>query len=352
MHNMQPKHLGKDAAMFNSALGRSVNGPGETWSGPATSYYGMPLLKKAHWQWQIILYFFLGGIAGGSYLIATLADWLSAGRERALVRAGHYLSLACILASPVFLIWDLGRPERFHYMLRVLKLRSVMSIGTWAISSFGLCCGLSAMHQMARDGLLDWLPTLARKINALPIKLIGGLGSLLGLLVASYTGVLLSSTAVPVWARAKHVLGPLFLTSGLSTALASLSLLLSFGRRNAPTIEKLERAEIVTMTTELGLISALIPILGRLGKPIFGGQRGLLFTAGTIGGGLILPLFLRLRRRSQGRTMSRSLNSGASLLVLMGGLILRHVWITAGRESADDPKAVHYYNELASREER
>ncbi|HTK08568.1 MAG TPA: NrfD/PsrC family molybdoenzyme membrane anchor subunit [Ktedonobacteraceae bacterium] len=347
---MQPGHFNKDDALFNSALGRSLNGQKRMWSGPATSYYGMPLVKKAHWEWQIVLYFFLGGIAGGSYLIATLADLLSAGKERALTRAGRYLSFVCILASPVFLIWDLGRPERFHHMLRVFKLRSVMSIGTWAISFFGMCCGLSTAHQMAQDGLLNWFPALARLIKALPIRLIDIAGSLFGLVVASYTGVLLSSTAVPVWARAKHILGPLFLTSGLSTALASLSFLLSFRRRNRQTIERLEGAEIVAMTTELGLISALVPVLGRLGKPVFRGRSGLLFNTGTVGSGLILPLFLRLFWKSTGKPLPRSLNIGASLLVLVGGMILRHVWIEAGRESADDPEAVHYYNELASRE--
>jgi formate-dependent nitrite reductase membrane component NrfD len=321
-------------------------GRGRTQTDQANTYYGLPLVKKAHWSWQIILYFFLGGIAGGSFLVSTLADLLNLDNNPALIRAGRYLSFVCILASPVLLILDLGRPERFHHMLRILKLRSVMSLGTWGISFFGLCCGLTTAHQAARDGLLNWFPLLARLLKALPIKLIEGCGSIAGLFVASYTGVLLSSTAVPVWARAKHILGPLFLTSGLSTALASLSLILSLSRNNRRTLENIERAEIIAMSTELGLLATLPKILGPLRKPLVTGRPGLLFEAGTIGGGLLFPLLIRLSWKLARKAMPRGVNIGLSLLVLLGGLILRYVWIIAGRASADDPQAVHYYNKV------
>ena len=95
------------------------------------TYYNQPLIKKAHWSWEVILYFFLGGMAGGSYLAATLADLLGSARDVPLIRAGRYLSFVCILISPILLVKDLGRPERFLHMMRVLKLRSAMSLGTW-----------------------------------------------------------------------------------------------------------------------------------------------------------------------------------------------------------------------------
>src|SRR5437764_10832883 len=85
------------------------------------NYYDLPLIKKAHWKWEVVLYFFLGGIAGGSYLAATLADLLGSARDAALIRAGRYLSFVCIVLSPILLVKDLGRPERFLHMLRVLK---------------------------------------------------------------------------------------------------------------------------------------------------------------------------------------------------------------------------------------
>lgn len=339
-----PRKLGNTATIVKPEQGGATAGRAERWTGPASTYYGVPLVKKAHWKWQIILYFFLGGMAGGSFLTSTLADLLAPQKYRNMIRAGRYLSFVCILASPVLLIIDLGRPERFYNMLRVLKLRSVMSLGSWGISIFGMLCGLTTAHQMANDGLLNWMPPIAKLMKALPVKVIESIGSVAGLFVASYTGVLLSSTAVPVWARARHVLGPLFITSGLSTALSALSLILSYSRSKSDELEKLDNAEMVAMTTELGLIASLYPILGPLGKPLFKGKNGTLFQAGTMGAGLVLPLLIKLVARVTGRKASREQHIATSLLVLVGGYILRHVWIIAGRASADDPEAVHYYN--------
>ncbi len=319
---------------------------GERWSGQASNYYHIPLINKAHWSWEIMLYFFLGGLAGGSYLASTLAHLFGSKEDVGLIRAGRYLSLVGIVISPILLIKDLGRPERFHHMLRVLKLRSAMSLGTWGLTTFGLLCGLTAGYQMAMDGLFDWFPGLSKMMKALPVKVIESVGSVFGLFVASYTGVLLSSTAVPIWARARHILGPLFLTSGLSTALASLSLILSLGRGNRQTLEKVERAELAVMTTELGLIAALPAVLGSLAKPLLKGKTAVFFGAGTIGGGLLLPLLARLGWKLTKKPTPRGLNIGASLLVLAGGLILRYVWVVVGRASADDPQATHRYNAM------
>jgi formate-dependent nitrite reductase membrane component NrfD len=104
------------------------------------------------------------------------------------------------------------------------------------------------------------------------------------------------------------------------------------------------------MTTELGLISAVPAVLGPLANPLFKGKIGALFKNGTIGGGLLLPLIVRLGWKLTRKRTPRTLNIGASLLVLIGGLILRYVWIAAGRVSADDPRATHYYNAVAWKE--
>ncbi len=327
----------------------TLGGASREWEGKQSTYYNLPLVKKAHWGWEIIVYFFLGGIAAGSYLVSTLADFF--GIDKNLVRAGRYLSFVCVLASPILLIMDLGRPERFHHMLRVLKFRSAMSLGTWGLTSFGLFCGLTTAHQMAKDGLLNWFPLIARLMKALPVKGIEGFGAFFGLFVGSYTGVLLSSTAIPLWGRAKHLLGPLFLTSGVSTGLSALSFILSLGRykEQHETLERLDRAEIIAQATELGIIGALIPTLGPLGKPLFAKK---LFTVGTIGSGLLLPLALKLGWKISGRKTSSPLVMLTSLLVLIGGAILRTEWIVAGRESADNPQDTHYYNKLEWNEKK
>jgi formate-dependent nitrite reductase membrane component NrfD len=340
----EPKRLGETATVIRPDLGGPTAGRGEEWVGKARTYHNMPLIKKSPWSWEIVLYFFLGGVAGGSFLVSTLADLLGSVKDAAVVRTGRFIALICMLISPILLIKDLGRPERFHHMFRVLNLRSAMSLGTWAITVFGICCGLITAHQVANDGLLNWFPPLARFLKVLPVKIIEVIGSVFGLFVASYTGVLLSSTAVPVWARARHILGPLFLSSGLSTALASLSLLLSLGRSKQDTLERLDSAEMITIATELGLISTLPRVLGPLARPLFKGWVGELFMAGTMGSGLIVPLFTRLGWKLTRKPMPGALNIVTSLMVLVGGLILRYTWIVAGRASADDPQATHYYN--------
>src|SRR5436309_10375458 len=84
-----------------------------------TSYYGRPVVKKPHWVWPVWTYFWAGGIAGGASAIATAAHlWGNQEGDRSIVRAGRYIGMAGILASPVLLIIDLQRPERFHHMLR------------------------------------------------------------------------------------------------------------------------------------------------------------------------------------------------------------------------------------------
>ena len=103
-----PVRLGDTSTVVNPELGGATAGRAETWLGKPSNYYGIPLIHKAGWRWQIILYFFLGGIAGGSYLVATLAGLLNIGKKEELVRSGRYLSFACILISPVLLILTWG----------------------------------------------------------------------------------------------------------------------------------------------------------------------------------------------------------------------------------------------------
>src|SRR6478672_5795115 len=120
-----------------------------------TSYYGRPVVKKPHWVWPVWTYFWAGGIAGGASAIATLAHfWGDKEADVSIVRAGRYIGMAGIIVSPVLLIIDLQRPERFHHMLRVLKLRSHLSTGTWILTSLGVLTGLNFARQVVEDGII------------------------------------------------------------------------------------------------------------------------------------------------------------------------------------------------------
>src|SRR5437762_5040861 len=131
------------------------------------SYYDYPVLKAPTWHWEITWYFFFGGLAAGCYVIASIASLFGSREDRAVARAGYYLSLLSLLPCPPLLIKDLGRPERFLHLLRIFKVKSPMSMGTWALTSFGILSGITAVIQAARDGILGrwWGPRL---LAALP----------------------------------------------------------------------------------------------------------------------------------------------------------------------------------------
>ena len=96
------------------------------------SYHGQPVLKQPVWTWEIPLYFFTGGAAGASAGLAYLGE-LSGNDE--LARRAWAVALAGLTVSPALLISDLGRPPRFLNMLRMFKVTSPMSVGTWVLSA-------------------------------------------------------------------------------------------------------------------------------------------------------------------------------------------------------------------------
>ena len=99
-----------------------------------SSYYGRQIVKTPTWKNpEVPLYFFLGGAAGTSSVIAALAEFT--GRPK-LARNAEYVSGVGALASVVLLIDDLGRPERFLHMLRVFKVTSPLSVGSYILSPF------------------------------------------------------------------------------------------------------------------------------------------------------------------------------------------------------------------------
>ncbi len=123
-------------------------------------YHGVPPVKPAPFVVPLISpYFWVGGIAGGSWLAAT-AEQLAGGRDPDVIRAGRYLALGSVLAGSALLIVDLGRPERFLNMLRIVRGRSPMSLGSWALAAFGAWAGMGALVQAADDGLLGDRPLL------------------------------------------------------------------------------------------------------------------------------------------------------------------------------------------------
>src|SRR5690606_3989732 len=96
-----------------------------SWDGSITeagsamrSYYGRPVIKPPVWQPEIPVYFFTGGLGGAAAILSLLSRL--AGHERHARRL-TVLGAGAEVVSPLLLVADLGRPERFLNMLRVFK---------------------------------------------------------------------------------------------------------------------------------------------------------------------------------------------------------------------------------------
>jgi formate-dependent nitrite reductase membrane component NrfD len=296
-------------------------------------YYGIPPLKAPHWIWSIWLYFWIGGIGAGAHLVSTVAQ-LVGYKDKALYRTAHYTVLVSMILSPVLLIWDLGRPERFLNMLRILKLRSPMSLGSWALFVFGNLGGLIAVSQAARDGLLGRNLLSRTIIRMVPERVVSVMALPFALFVGAYGGILVAATSVPMWARNWFLMGPTFIASAVSTGLSWLSLVLHLGEWGEKrTHEALQHAERIILLIEAGLMAGSLIKMGRWGKPLRSKEFAPLFFGGTLLGGIAVPLALLFGKETRGKSLL------SSVLVLLGGLAFRYVMVEGGKMSANDPEA-------------
>lgn len=276
-----------------------------------TSYYDRPILKAPTWRESNVgAYLFLGGLAGGSALLAGGAD--STARPD-LARSAKLVALGSISLSTAALVHDLGRPSRFANMLRVLKPTSPMSVGSWLLAGFGPAAGVAAVTDLSgRFSRLGRVATLAA----------AGLGPL----VASYTSVLIADTAVPAWHDAHRLLPFVFVGSGGAAAAGA-------GLIAAPTAQAGPARRLALLSTVLeGAAASQLAGGARIERRSYrtGRPAALLHAARalTVGGvGLML-----VGRRS--RTLSAV--SGASLMA--GSLLTRLGIYEAGVASSQDPE--------------
>jgi len=282
-------------------------------------YYGLPVVKPPVWTWEIPIYFFMGGIAGMSAVIASGAIIF---HHLDLARAAMWIAcIAGAIISPVLLIMDLGRPRLFLNMLRVFKHRSAMSMGAWILSAFGACAvpGLLALelhtHQIF-PGILDQLLRAAAGI------FIFG-SAIFGTLLATYTGVLIGATAIPAWFLHRTLLPIHFGTAGLGSAAGLLELL---GHR----IAALNFLGFYAAMVETALLIWLnVNKHGAADRAIHEHRSGWLIRIGEILNG---PLALILR--------FFGLVPFAAISFLIGSLVSRFGWIAVGKVSGSDPESV------------
>jgi formate-dependent nitrite reductase membrane component NrfD len=231
--------------------------------------------RAPEWGVWILLYFFFAGIAGGAYVIATIVR-LRGGVASPVARTGYLIALPCVLLCPVFLTIDLGQPLRFwHMMLDTtpgelglnFNTATPMSLGVWGLLVFGFFSLVSFLAELEAG----WARP-ARILLRGPLgTAFAAVGSLFGLFVAGYTGVLLSVSNQPVWSDTP-VLGGLFLASGMSGAAAAIGLLLGRRGRSAPgDVEGLDQADSYFAALELLLLVIFfvtVAIAGTLGTAL------------------------------------------------------------------------------------
>ncbi len=295
-------------------------------------YYGLPILKRPFWSWEIALYFFFEGVSAGSYVLCTVASFTDEKRHRDAIRVGRFLSFATMLLCPPLLIIDLGRPERFHHMLRIWKKTSPMNHGAWALSGYGIFASLLALLAIPASKLPFGIgtPVLEFLQRYAPVRVLSALGLPFAFTMISYPGVLLETTANPVWSRS-NFLGPLFAASSLSNGAAALALL-NYGSRDHRLHHTLHRFEDVTAVAEAVALGLYLGTAKKAARPLWKGKQSLLFLVGAIGVGIAVPAILR---RSESKLVRGGL---APLLTLLGGAALKWSITYAGQESALDPE--------------
>ena len=279
-----------------------------------------PFLKAPVWSSEVPLYFWAGGVASGAAFVAVACE--AAGDAGAAIVARR-VALGAALPCPVLLVADLGRPERFLNMLRIFKPRSPMSTGAWCLVAFS---GASAAAVVA--------DALRMHRSA---RVAGAVSALLGAYLGSYTGVLLSCTAVPVWARSRAFLGPIFVSTSAMTGAAAtrLALLARRSAHDARTDRALLTIEHLSLVAHVALSAANRRQLGVAGEALDSGRHGLALRSAerALLAGVLAKIAVRLLRRPTAREL---VDIAASATYLAAGLAVRMAWIEAGKSSAKD----------------
>jgi formate-dependent nitrite reductase membrane component NrfD len=275
------------------------------------SYYGRPVLKEVVWETPNVAgYLFLGGLAGASSMLAAFSQ-LSGNRE--LPRVSKVAAVGAIGLSLAALVHDLGRPLRFLNMLRVFKVTSPMSVGSWLLSAYAPAAGAAAA-----SAVTGRLPKAGAVATAGAAALGAG--------VATYTAALVCDTAVPAWHEGHREMPFLFAGSAASAA-GGLGLLAvrPGGSRQAA------RFAVLGAATEITAKTLMLRRLGPVAEPYQKGRAGTLMEAAEVltAAGLAGAML-------SGRSRPIAALSGTALLA--ASALTRFGVFEAGRASARDPK--------------
>jgi polysulfide reductase-like protein len=303
-----------------------------------TSYYGRPIVKPPVWKPEIPFYFFFGGLAGSSAVLAGVATFAERPELARRAWAGAFVG---VTVSPLLLIKDLGKPSRFLNMLRVFKVTSPMSVGAWLLAANGGATSLAAA------------------LNLLNRKRRGGapevVAAALGAPLATYTAALVTHSAIPAWSEARREMPSVFAASATASAAGAAMLTVP-----AAEAEPARRLGVAAAVAEEGVTLAMHKRLGPLAEAYEKGTAGRFGTAArvlTLAGAAALAagdeafhpnharrssfqgLWGRKDERRRARRRSALSVAGGALL-LAGSACKRWSVFKAGFQSAEDPAQV------------
>jgi formate-dependent nitrite reductase membrane component NrfD len=274
------------------------------------TYYDRPLLKAPVWEWMVPAYYYVGGLTGASLVLGAAAQLGDARARIALIRRCHWIGFVGCSLSGVLLIWDLGRPERFIHMLRVFRPTSPMNMGAWILTASG---GSAAGALLRRGGPLGYLAGLC------------------GAALATYTGVLVGNSAVPVWQQARHVLPILFGFSGMASSGSAFRLLVQSSEEHR--ISGL--FGVAGQVAELAAAFAMerrVSVVPRVGRPLKHGRSGAMWQSATVLTAASLLITLLPGKGRKKRIV-------AGILGTLGSALMRFSIAALGTASARDARA-------------
>ena len=287
------------------------------------------------WAWQIPVYLFLGGLVAGMMIIVGIFLYKRHDLEERCV-CGFLPTVALVLLSLGMgaLFLDLEHKLYVWRLYLTFQLSSPMSWGAWILVLVYpvLLLDIAVKPPELLRGL--W-PSLDRFTKWLGeghrVQTVAVLNVAVGVGLGIYTGILLSSLgARPFWSSA--LLGPLFLTSGLSSAAAFTHMV----ARHVEERELLAKNDNVYLAIELVLLGLfLVGLLSasqahvQAAHLVLGGPFTAVFWVFVVGLGIVVPLIIQILATSH-RIPHTPIGP---LLVLAGGLALRFIFVLAGQYS-------------------
>ncbi len=274
------------------------------------TYYDRPLLKAPVWEWMVPAYYYVGGLTGASLVLGAAAQLGDERSRTALIRRSHWIGFVGCSVSGILLIADLGRPERFLHMLRVFRPTSPMNMGVWILTASS---GAAAGALLRGGGPFGYLAGLC------------------GAALATYTGVLVGNSAIPIWQQARRVLPILFGFSAMASSGSAFRLFAQSSEERRISGLFVAAGQVAELAAAFAL-EQRVSVVPRVRRPLKHGRSGAMWQAATVltAASLLITLLPGKGRKKR---------IAAGVLGTLGSALMRFSIAALGTASALDARA-------------